>query len=261
MAVPEQFSWPAGRKCAVSITYDDALPIHYELAGPALEAHGLRGTFYLNISAGPSDAPLPWRELAARGHELGNHSLFHPCRRDATNRRWVDKAFDLRQYTPHRFQQEVGIANAFLELIDGRNERSYAYTCFDTHIGRWPTRTPIADMIRDKFIAGRGARTDQPIAVSRDLDLMNLGGFLADTLPLTALIDTVKRASDEGSWLILVIHGIGAGTHNSFVEPSSHRKLLDFLASESSTWVAPVIEIAKWVRCEIQGDVAINKMQ
>ncbi|WP_291574624.1 polysaccharide deacetylase family protein [Bradyrhizobium sp.] len=259
LAVPTPFSWPAGRKCAVSITYDDALPVHYELAGPALEAHGLRGTFYLNIAAGPSHAPLPWRELAARGHELGNHSLFHPCRRGAADRRWIDKAFDLRQYTPHRFQQEVGIANAFLQLIDGRSERSYAYTCFDTHIGRWRTRTPIAGMIRDKFIAARGARTDQPIAVSRDLDLMNLGGFLADTLPLSALTDAVKRAGDESSWLILVIDGIGAGTHNSFVEPSIHHNLLDFLASESSTWVAPVIEIAKWVRRENEEALHLTK--
>jgi peptidoglycan/xylan/chitin deacetylase (PgdA/CDA1 family) len=213
----------------------------------------MRGTFYLNIAAGPSRTPLPWRELAAHGHELGNHSLFHPCRRDGAERRWVDKAFDLRQYTPHRFQQEIGIANAFLQLVDGRSERSYAYTCFDTHIGRWRTRTPIADMIRDSFIAGRGARTDQPIVVSRDLDLMNLGGFLADMRPLTELTDAVKRAADVGGWLILVIHGIGAGTHNLFVETSSHGKLLDFLASGSSTWVAPVIEVAKWVRCEMQG--------
>jgi peptidoglycan/xylan/chitin deacetylase (PgdA/CDA1 family) len=261
LASPKQFSWPAGRRCAVSITYDDALPIHYEIAGPALEAHGLRGTFYLNISAGPSQTPLPWRELAARGHELGNHTLFHPCRRDAADRRWIDKAFDLRNYTPHRFRQELGIASAFLQLIDGRSERTYAYTCFDTHIGRWRTRTPIADLIRDHFIAARGARTDQPIVVSRDLDLMNLGGFLADGLPLSALTDAIKHAIDEGSWLILVIHGIGAGTHNSFVEPSSHCKLLDLLASESSTWVAPMIEIAKWVRCEIQGGVAINKIE
>ena len=157
------------------------------------------------------------------------------------------------------FQQEAGIANAFLQLIDGRSERSYAYTCFDTHIGRWRTRTPIAGMIRDMFVAARGARTDQPIAMSRDLDLMNLGGFLADTLPLSALTDAVKRAGDESSWLILVIHGIGAGTHHSFVEPSIHRNLLDFLASESSIWVAPVIEIAKWVRRENEEALHLTK--
>ncbi|HEY4406357.1 MAG TPA: polysaccharide deacetylase family protein [Xanthobacteraceae bacterium] len=258
MGAPKQFSWPAGRSCAVSISYDDALPIHYELAGSALEAHGLRGTFYLNISAGPSQTPLSWRKLAARGHELGNHSLFHPCRRDKGDRSWVDKAFDLRHYTPHRFRQELSVANAFLQLIDGRSERTYAYTCFDTHLGGWRTKTPISDLIRDNFIAGRGARTDQPIVVSHDLDLMSLGGFLADSLPLTALTDAIKHASDEGSWLILVIHGIGADTHSSFVEPSIHRKLLDFLASESSIWVAPVIEVAKWVRREIQAGIAIN---
>ena len=41
------FRWPEGRRCAVSLTYDDALPVHYEHVGPRLEAHGLRGTFYM----------------------------------------------------------------------------------------------------------------------------------------------------------------------------------------------------------------------
>src|SRR5450631_3821138 len=115
----EQPCWPAGRRCAVSITFDDALPVHHELAGPALEALGMRGTFYLHITAAPCSDPMPWQALAVRGHELGNHSLFHPCRRKAAHRAWLDKAFDLRRYEPIRFQKEVRVANAFLKLIDG----------------------------------------------------------------------------------------------------------------------------------------------
>jgi sialate O-acetylesterase len=95
--------------------------------------------------------------------------------------------------------------------------------------------------------------------MSRDLDLMNLGGFLADRLPLTALIDAISHARDEGGWLIFVIHGIGADTHDSFVEPQVHHKLLDVLASESSIWVAPVIDVATWVRREIQAGAGIDK--
>lgn len=53
------FHWPGGRSCAVSLTYDDALPIHHEYVGPRLEAHGLRGTFFLNIAASPMQNPEP----------------------------------------------------------------------------------------------------------------------------------------------------------------------------------------------------------
>jgi peptidoglycan/xylan/chitin deacetylase (PgdA/CDA1 family) len=244
----EQPCWPTGRRCAVSITFDDALPVHHELAGPALEARGMRGTFYLHIATAPCSDPMPWRALAVRGHELGNHSLFHPCRRKAAYRAWLDKAFDLRRYEPIRFQQEVRVANAFLKLIDGLGERTYAYTCYDTHLGRWPNKTAISDLIQSDFVAARGGRTDQPVIVSRGLDMMNLDCFQADGLSLAALTDAIHITRDRGDWLILVFHGIGSGTHDLFVEPSTLNRLLDQLATQNEIWVAPVVEIAKWVR-------------
>ena len=74
------FDWPEGKRGAVSLTYDDALPVHYERVAPLLEDHGLRATFYTNVlSLGAN--PEAWRQVAACGHELGNHSIFHPCRK------------------------------------------------------------------------------------------------------------------------------------------------------------------------------------
>jgi hypothetical protein len=32
----DDFRWPDGQRCAVSLTYDDGLPVHYEYVGPAL---------------------------------------------------------------------------------------------------------------------------------------------------------------------------------------------------------------------------------
>ena len=37
-----------GRQAAVVLTYDDALNVHLDNVVPALEAHGLKGTFYLS---------------------------------------------------------------------------------------------------------------------------------------------------------------------------------------------------------------------
>ncbi len=243
------FRWPAGRCCAVSLTYDDALSIHYEYVGPRLEAHGLRGTFYLNIAGNPMQNPAPWRELAARGHELGNHMLFHPCRRDSPRRLpWLDKAFDLRDYTPLRLQLELRVANAFLHLLDGRNERTYANTCFDIFIGRRWNKTAIGDLIRDDFVAARGARTDRLTVVSPSLDLMNVGSYLADGRTFHELRDEICAARDRGGWLNYVIHGIGPGTHSSFVEAEIHEELLSWLASQQQIWVRPFLDIANWVR-------------
>jgi len=71
--------WPDATQCAVSLSYDDSVPVHHREVAPLLEKHGLRGTFYL--SALTIENPEAWKIVAAAGHELGNHSLFHPCRR------------------------------------------------------------------------------------------------------------------------------------------------------------------------------------
>src|SRR3954468_6029779 len=68
------------RKCAVVLTYDDALDVDLDNAIPVLDSLGLKATFYLSGYSGTLNTRLKdWREAAAKGHELGNHTLFHPC--------------------------------------------------------------------------------------------------------------------------------------------------------------------------------------
>jgi Ser-tRNA(Ala) deacylase AlaX len=122
---------PAPRAC-VSLTYDDALPVHHELVAPLLEKHGLRATFY--VPCGPhflAEADR-WRSIAAAGHELGNHTIFHPCRGART---WLDPVYDMAGYTARRWSDEVALANGILRLIDGHATRSYGNTCHENSIG------------------------------------------------------------------------------------------------------------------------------
>src|SRR5882724_4983276 len=69
-----------GKKCTVVLTYDDALNVHLDNVLPSLDSARLKGTFYL-IGSSPvvSDRMSEWRSAAKNGHELGNHSLTHPC--------------------------------------------------------------------------------------------------------------------------------------------------------------------------------------
>ena len=79
-AQPDQFRWPNGAKAAVCLTYDDGVDIHLDHAAPDLEAVNLRGTFYVpGHSRSLYERMDEWRALAARGHEIGNHTVFHPC--------------------------------------------------------------------------------------------------------------------------------------------------------------------------------------
>src|ERR1700744_684662 len=68
------------KQCAVVLTYDDAIDVDLDNVLPALDSLGLKGTFYL-IGSSPvvANRMEQWREAARHGHELGNHSLYHPC--------------------------------------------------------------------------------------------------------------------------------------------------------------------------------------
>ena len=76
--------WPEQCLGAVSLTFDDGLRSHLATAIPMLDEYGLNGTFYLNPpregnAADWSARLAPWRVAAGNGHEIGNHSLTHPC--------------------------------------------------------------------------------------------------------------------------------------------------------------------------------------
>ncbi|HWU72340.1 MAG TPA: polysaccharide deacetylase family protein [Sphingomonas sp.] len=61
--------WPGDTTAALVLTYDDALPSDLEIAIPALDAAGLKGTLFLVGNALVPDKIERWRAAAAEGHE------------------------------------------------------------------------------------------------------------------------------------------------------------------------------------------------
>jgi peptidoglycan/xylan/chitin deacetylase (PgdA/CDA1 family) len=88
--------------CAVVLTYDDGIDADLDRIAPALDSVGLKATFYvIGASSAVAGRLAEWRLLAQHGHELGNHSLFHPCE-GGPGRAWVQGDNDLRRYTVKR---------------------------------------------------------------------------------------------------------------------------------------------------------------
>src|SRR5438132_8379481 len=95
------------KKCAVSLTYDDALNVDLDNVVPALDSLGLKGTFYLSGYSGALNNRIDeWRAIAKNGHELGNHTMYHPCA-GGPGRGFVTADYDLRNYTFHRLADEI----------------------------------------------------------------------------------------------------------------------------------------------------------
>lgn len=246
--MPMPFAWPEGRRAAVSLTYDDGLPQHRQEVAPLLEHHGLRATFYLPINSDLVDEPGAWHRVATAGHELGNHTIFHPCRkRDDSSTDWLDDGQDLRRYTIARWEREVGLANRILTMIDRRSIRSFGNTCHQVTVGPDDAPVSIGPSILRFFSAARGRRTDTPIDPIT-CDLADLGCHTADGRSFEQLVPEIERTMEVGGWIIYCMHGVGGG-HGLSIDGEEHALLVDFLAGLSDmVWTAPVAEVAEHVQ-------------
>jgi peptidoglycan/xylan/chitin deacetylase (PgdA/CDA1 family) len=236
------FSWPNGAEGAVSLTYDDGLANHLDLVAPELERAGLRGTFYAHVmSADFRQRTEAWRQVASRGHELGNHTLFHPCRGNPGS----NSDFDLRHYGEQRWCREVELANWILEQVDGQQERTFGNTCWDNWIGPEEKKICLEQLIPPHFIAARGERTDEGVKPG-SFTPYNLGTRSADGETFAALKERIETTVSTAGWLILTMHGVGKKSHSLFIEEAEHRQLLAWLAANRQRiWTAPLKEIAR----------------
>jgi peptidoglycan/xylan/chitin deacetylase (PgdA/CDA1 family) len=230
------------KKCAVSLTYDDALNVHLDNAIPILDSLGLKATFYLSGYSGALNNRIPeWRAIAKNGHELANHTLFHPCLGGRPGREFVKADNDLNNYSIKRIDDEIKMTNTLLKAIDGKTQRTFAYPCGDLKIGDSSYFTPV----KNEFVAARGVKGEmlQP----QQIDLSNIGCYGINGETGQQLIDLVKRAMASNTLVVFLFHGVG-GEHGLNVSLQAHRQLLQFLKqNEKDIWIAPMLDVATYV--------------
>jgi peptidoglycan/xylan/chitin deacetylase (PgdA/CDA1 family) len=231
------------RKCAVVLTYDDALNVHLDNVVPLLDSLGFRATFYVpGFFPGFRERVKDWISVAKEGHELGNHTLFHPCEGKSPGREWVKPDYDLNKYTVQRMVDEIGMANTLLEAMDGRTRRTFAYPCGDMKAGD----SSYVDWIKGSFVAARGVGGE--MQRMNEIDLYDIHCYMVSGQSGDELIGLVKKAMENNALLVFLFHGVG-GEHNLNVSLDAHRKLLDFLKqNEMDVWIAPLVEVAEYVR-------------
>jgi sialate O-acetylesterase len=234
-----------GRKSAVVLTYDDALNVHLDNVIPALDSAGFTATFYLTVSSGAfTNRMTEWKKAAERGHELGNHTMYHPCLGGTPDRAWVRPEYDLTTYTLKRIEDELKMTNLILTSVDGKTERTFAYPCGDMRVGD----KSYVETISDDFVAARST-TDQIYQIGR-IDPYTIGCFSIAGSAQNAdyMIGLVKKAMKENGVLVFLFHGVG-GEHGLNVELKEHRKLIEFLKkNESDIWIAPFIDVMKYAK-------------
>jgi peptidoglycan/xylan/chitin deacetylase (PgdA/CDA1 family) len=237
------FVWPHGEKAAVSLAYDDALDSQLDIAIPALNRVGLKGSFYLTLSSDVVRKRMgDWRAAAANGHELGNHTLFHQCSRAAPDRSWVAAENDLDHISVAQLAAQIRVGNTLLYAIDGKQERTFTTPCVEQKASGENYLGAIKpDFVAMKSAVGGIAATMQPF------DPYAVSVAVPTDVSGAQLIDLVKQAASAGTMANITFHGVG-GDYLT-VSTQAHAELLAYLAAHRDVyWTDTFISIMKYVR-------------
>lgn len=229
------FPWPEGKKAALSLSFDDGRASQVEIGRPLFQKLGAKATFYV-VPGSMQDQLQGWRGLLADGHEIGNHTVYHPC---TGNFAWSrEKA--LENYTLTIMRQELLEANQRIVELLGVMPVSFAYTCGNTFVGRGRNTQSYVPLIAELFESGRGwlneAANDPVFADLALLQGIEMDGkdFERDIKPL------VDAAVENGSWLLLAGHDIGEGGRQT-TRTAMLEQLVEYVQRpESGIWLAPV---------------------
>jgi peptidoglycan/xylan/chitin deacetylase (PgdA/CDA1 family) len=235
-----QYKWPNGAKAAVVFTYDDGLDCHLDVAVPQLNEFGFKGTFYCTGNSPSLYTRMDeWREIVKNGHELGNHTLFHPC--DGSQFDWVKPEYDLNRYTLEQILSELQTANTLLKSIDGKTERTFAYTCGNYIAGG----EDFTDEIKSMFVGARGG-SGIPKNIE-DFNVYKTPGWGVNSPTTEELIAFVEEAKRNGTIAIFMFHSVGGGYLN--VGADEHRALLQYIKNhEDEYYTGTFLEVINYIK-------------
>lgn len=244
-AAEARFAWPHGEQAAVSLAYDDAIDSQLDNALPALDRAGLRGSFYLKLASPTLARRLPeWRAAAARGHELGNHTLFHQCAAGGPERGWVAPEDDLATTSAARLVQQIRLGNTMLHAIDGRDERTFTVPCGDM----LAAGQDYVALVHGDFVAIKSG-SDGVVADMDALDPYAVGATTPENVTGAQLIALVQQAARAGTMINFTFHGVGGDY--IVTSTQAHQALVSYLAAHRDVyWTDTFLAIMKYVKAQ-----------
>jgi peptidoglycan/xylan/chitin deacetylase (PgdA/CDA1 family) len=236
------FAWPEGKKMALSLTFDDARLSQPDKGIPLLDKYGVKATFY--ISPGSMLQRIDkWRKAVNNGHEIGNHSVLHPC---SGNFLW-SRSRALEDYTLERMKTELDSANRLIKETLGVDAVSFAYPCGQTFIGRGINTQSYVPLIAMMFESGRGWLNEAPNDPAY-CDFAQLNATELDGKTFEQVLKLIETAKAGGYWLILAGHEMNTdGIQTSRLETI---EALCKYASDPANgiWIDNVHNVASYVK-------------
>ena len=236
------FSWPDGKRAALSLSFDDARQSQVDGGLALLDKHNVKATFYVV----PSDVERRlegWKKVVASGHEIGNHSLNHPC---TGNFAW-SRQKALEDYTIEKMRDELQQANRRIKELLGVTAESFAYPCGQTFVGRGVDTRSYVPVVATLFSSGRTWQDETPNDPGF-CDLAQATGVEMDGRDIEQILPILEKARENGQWVVLAGHDIGQGGSQT-TRVAMLEKLMSYANDPANKiWIAPVGTIAKHIR-------------
>lgn len=202
---PGPFPWPDGKKAALSLTFDDARPTQADLGIPLLNQFGVKGTFYVSFHSLRQRIDA-WRAAVAQGHEIGNHTVRHPC---TGNFRW-SRGAALEDFTLEQIEQDILEANATIDEALDVKPKSFAYPCGQKFVGRGESARSYIPVVAKHFLVGRGFK-DETDNDPWFCDLAQACAYDFDGATFDQLRPRIDAAVKGRGWVIFVGHEMVKG--------------------------------------------------
>ncbi len=235
------FRWPEGKKAAISLTFDDARFSQVDTGTALLDKYGVKATFFV-VPSSVEQRLDGWKKAVANGHEIGNHTMTHPC---TGNFLWSRKNA-LENYSINDIQNEITECNTRIKELLGVTAEVFAYPCGQKFVGRDTNTKSYVPLISKMFILGRGWR-DEALVDPLFCDLSQVSGIEMDGKSFDEILPLIEEAKKNGQWLILAGHEMGEGGVQT-TQLSMLKQLIEYIQNPSNQiWIAPAGTVAEYI--------------
>ena len=246
------FQWPEGRKMALSLTFDDARLSQIDKGIPLLDKYDVKATFYVS-PASMLQRIDGWKKAVKTGHDIGNHSIMHPCTGNFT---WA-RSKALENYSLLSMESELDSASNLIKQTLGVRPVSFAYPCGQKFTGKGMNTKSYIPVVASLFESGRGW-LDEAANDPSYCDMAQLTGMELDGKSFDQILKLIETAKASGQWLVLAGHEINVdGVQTSRLE--TIEAICKYASDPANgVWIDNVHNIAAYVK-EKRGEKSYEK--
>lgn len=207
-----------------------------------LDSFGVKATFFV-VPSNVEKRLDGWKKAAAAGHEIGNHSLNHPC---TGNFSWSRKNA-LEEYNLDAMRKELMECNKQIKQLLNINSPVFAYPCGQKFVGRGRSTKSYVPLVAELFLLGRGW-LDEATNDPAFCDFAQVTGIESDGKEFDQILPLIEEAKKTGQWVVLAGHEMNVSGPQT-TRLAMLRKLLEYANDPANAiWIAPAGTVAKYIQ-------------